>query len=82
MLVRQFLRGRGFSSSDLPSVAVRLSQADLAAQPAPPSAINLINQQPVKMVTGRKVYCDGLDTSSLGHPRVYINLVTHSDCLL
>lgn len=38
-------------------------------------AIDLIAKVPPKVVKERVVYCDGGD-EHLGHPRVYINLVT------
>ncbi|OMJ22901.1 Lactobacillus shifted protein, partial [Smittium culicis] len=52
----------------------RFEQTDLEAQPRPLAAIDLIAKQPVRIVNGRKAYCDGEVSGSTGHPRVYINL--------
>lgn len=51
----------------------RFEQVDLAAQPAPLAAIELINAVPVKQVDVRIVSCDG-GGGALGHPKVYLNL--------
>jgi uncharacterized Zn-finger protein len=40
-------------------------------------AIDLIAEQPIIMVKERVVWCDGGD-GHLGHPKVYINLVSLS----
>ncbi|KAI8049588.1 zinc-finger domain-containing protein [Syncephalis plumigaleata] len=58
------------------SVAIdnaRFEQTDLAAQPRPMAAIDLIAEIPVVQVAGRKAVCNG-GGGALGHPRVYINL--------
>ncbi|XP_065914995.1 NADH dehydrogenase [ubiquinone] iron-sulfur protein 6, mitochondrial-like [Dysidea avara] len=36
-------------------------------------AINLLNEEPISVVKGNHVWCDGGD-EPLGHPKVYINL--------
>ncbi|KAI9144734.1 zinc-finger domain-containing protein [Paraphysoderma sedebokerense] len=51
----------------------RFEQVDMEAQPNPPSAMELIAQQPVRKVHGRVAVCDG-GGGALGHPKVYINL--------
>ncbi|KAJ1920034.1 hypothetical protein H4219_001563 [Mycoemilia scoparia] len=51
----------------------RFEQTDLAGQPRPMAAIELINEEPIRFVAGRKAVCDGGD-GPLGHPKVYINL--------
>ncbi|KAJ3221802.1 hypothetical protein HK099_003096 [Clydaea vesicula] len=53
----------------------RFEQIDLAAQPKPLAAIELINAEPIKIVHERVVACDG-GGGALGHPKVYINLVS------
>jgi NADH dehydrogenase (ubiquinone) Fe-S protein 6 len=53
---------------------VRFEQTDLASQPNPMAAIELISQVPVAQVDKRIVACNG-GGGALGHPRVYINLV-------
>jgi NADH dehydrogenase (ubiquinone) Fe-S protein 6 len=42
---------------------------------SPNWAINLIAEEPIIECTDRVVYCDGGD-AHLGHPKVYINLVS------
>ncbi|KAI9223703.1 zinc-finger domain-containing protein [Blastocladiella britannica] len=49
------------------------AQVDLAAQPAPIPAMDLIAEEPVRKVHERIVACDG-GGGALGHPKVYINL--------
>ncbi|OMJ22447.1 NADH dehydrogenase [ubiquinone] iron-sulfur protein 6, mitochondrial [Smittium culicis] len=49
-------------------------QAPNHPTPRPLAAIDLIAKQPVRIVNGRKAYCDGEVSGSSGHPRVYINL--------
>ncbi|KAJ1893062.1 hypothetical protein LPJ66_005981 [Kickxella alabastrina] len=51
----------------------RFVQADLEAQPRPMAAIELIAEEPVRMVDQRLACCDG-GGGALGHPRVWINL--------
>ncbi|KAI8615572.1 zinc-finger domain-containing protein [Chytriomyces sp. MP71] len=51
----------------------RFEQTNMALQPNPVAAIDLIAAVPVKMVAGRKATCDG-GGGALGHPKVYINL--------
>ncbi|KAI8921892.1 ubiquinone oxidoreductase 20 kd subunit [Powellomyces hirtus] len=51
----------------------RFEQTDFDLQPNPLSAQELIAQVPVKMVSARRVACDG-GGGALGHPKVYINL--------
>ncbi|KAJ3241626.1 hypothetical protein HDU78_001755 [Chytriomyces hyalinus] len=51
----------------------RFEQTNMALQPNPIAAIDLIAAVPVKMVAGRKVSCDG-GGGALGHPKVYLNL--------
>ncbi|KAK9767596.1 hypothetical protein K7432_002483 [Basidiobolus ranarum] len=51
----------------------RFEQTDLAAQPSPMAAIELIHEVPIKFVQARKVTCNG-GGGALGHPKVYINL--------
>ncbi|KAJ1964845.1 hypothetical protein IWQ62_002818 [Dispira parvispora] len=53
--------------------SVDFLQKDLSAQPRPMAAIELIAEEPVRMVEGRKAVCDG-GGGPLGHPKVYINL--------
>ncbi|KAI5124701.1 hypothetical protein M0805_004307 [Coniferiporia weirii] len=52
---------------------VRFEQTALDLQPQPLSAMEMIAQEPVHMVHGRKAECDGGD-GPLGHPKVFINL--------
>lgn len=47
---------------------------DMSAQPRPLAAIELLKQQPATCIEGRSVYCDG--GGLLGHPKVFINLVS------
>lgn len=42
-------------------------------QPNPLSAMELIANEPVRIVQGRKVVCDG-GGGALGHPKIFINL--------
>ncbi|KAI8068020.1 zinc-finger domain-containing protein [Gongronella butleri] len=51
----------------------RFEQMDLATQPNPMAAIDLIAEEPIRVVHQRIVSCDGGD-GALGHPKVYINL--------
>ena len=54
-------------------VGPRFTQIDIAAQPNPLAAIELIKADPIRQVKERQVSCKG--DSSLGHPNVFINLV-------
>jgi NADH dehydrogenase (ubiquinone) Fe-S protein 6 len=49
-------------------------QKNLSEQPAPPSAMELIHQQPVRFVNDRIAVCAGNKQRGQGHPKVYINL--------
>ncbi|KAG0054292.1 hypothetical protein BGZ83_011497 [Gryganskiella cystojenkinii] len=51
----------------------RFENTDIEAQPQPQAAIELIAEEPIRMVEGRRARCDGGD-GSLGHPAVWINL--------
>jgi len=42
-------------------------------QPNPLSAMELIANEPIRLVDGRKAVCDG-GIGPLGHPKIYINL--------
>ncbi|TFK77105.1 hypothetical protein BDN72DRAFT_830277 [Pluteus cervinus] len=51
----------------------RFEQTHMELQPAPLSAMELIANEPVRFVDGRKAICDG-GGGPLGHPKIYINL--------
>ncbi|KAF9170477.1 hypothetical protein BGX21_011254 [Mortierella sp. AD011] len=51
----------------------RFENTDIDAQPQPRAAIELIAEEPIRMVEGRRARCDG-GGGSLGHPAVWINL--------
>ncbi|OLL22929.1 Lactobacillus shifted protein isoform B [Neolecta irregularis DAH-3] len=51
----------------------RFEQTDMAAQPNPSAAIELIAREPVRIVQGRIARCDG-GGGPLGHPAVFINI--------
>ncbi|KAH6917390.1 NADH:ubiquinone oxidoreductase kDa subunit [Coprinopsis sp. MPI-PUGE-AT-0042] len=51
----------------------RFEQTNMELQPTPLSAMEMIAQEPVRMVKGRKAVCDG-GGGPLGHPKIYINL--------
>ncbi|KAK9476377.1 zinc-finger domain-containing protein [Lipomyces japonicus] len=51
----------------------RFAQINLAAQPKPYAAINLIAEQPVRFVESNIAVCDG-GRGAQGHPKVFINL--------
>nr|ODN87467.1 NADH dehydrogenase (ubiquinone) Fe-S protein 6 [Cryptococcus depauperatus CBS 7841] len=68
---------------------VRFEQTSLRYQPNRPSAMGMVNEDPVRLVQGRRAVCDGgeygaevkKDTygknkggGALGHPKIYINL--------
>ncbi|KAI0068203.1 hypothetical protein BV25DRAFT_1818586, partial [Artomyces pyxidatus] len=42
-------------------------------QPNPLSAMEMIANEPVRLVHGRKAVCDG-GIGPLGHPKIFINL--------
>ncbi|TDL28429.1 hypothetical protein BD410DRAFT_780931 [Rickenella mellea] len=52
---------------------VRFEQTAIEFQPAPQSAMEMIAEEPIRVVQGRKAVCDG-GTGPLGHPKVFINL--------
>lgn len=56
--------------------AVRFVQRDLAEQPQPYAAIDLIAQEPIRYIAHDNIaVCDGNKGSTLqGHPKVFINL--------
>lgn len=64
---RQRPRGEAFSDA-------RFMGIYLSTQPQPLAAIELLKSQPVEFVNSRVVSCDG-GSASLGHPKVFINLV-------
>ncbi|KAI0321336.1 hypothetical protein OF83DRAFT_1168491 [Amylostereum chailletii] len=51
----------------------RFEQTAMELQPNPLSAMELIANEPVRVVHGRKAVCDGGD-GPLGHPKIFINL--------
>ncbi|KAG6842218.1 hypothetical protein C0991_000188 [Blastosporella zonata] len=51
----------------------RFEQTALELQPNPLSAMELIANEPVRLVHGRKAVCDG-GGGPLGHPKIFINL--------
>lgn len=69
----------------------RFEQTNMELQPNPLSAMEMIDNEPIRLVDGRKASCDGGEYQSsiycfnierlfagggpLGHPKVYINLV-------
>ncbi|PVU89073.1 hypothetical protein BB561_005562 [Smittium simulii] len=61
----------------------RFTQTNLKFQPQSMSAIELIAEQPIRLVNGRKAFCDG-GMGAMGHPKVYMNLDkphVHSTCV-
>ncbi|TIB99398.1 hypothetical protein E3Q18_01550 [Wallemia mellicola] len=54
-------------------VGARFEQTHLGLQPNPKAAIELIAQEPVRLVEGRVASCDG-GGGPLGHPKIYIKL--------
>ncbi|CAH6718881.1 hypothetical protein CLIB1444_01S16578 [[Candida] jaroonii] len=55
--------------------AYRFIQKDLASQPRPYSAMELITKEPVRYIHDNIAVCDGNKGSTLqGHPKVFINL--------
>ncbi|KAH7930958.1 hypothetical protein BV22DRAFT_1053540 [Leucogyrophana mollusca] len=51
----------------------RFEQTAMELQPNPLSAMELISNEPIRVVHGRKAVCDG-GGGSLGHPKIFINL--------
>ncbi|EAU93104.2 NADH:ubiquinone oxidoreductase kDa subunit [Coprinopsis cinerea okayama7 len=51
----------------------RFEQTNMDLQPQPLSAMELIAQEPIRLVQGRSAVCDG-GGGPLGHPKIYINL--------
>ncbi|KAF9496196.1 hypothetical protein BDN71DRAFT_1446643 [Pleurotus eryngii] len=51
----------------------RFEQTAMEVQPNPLSAMELIANEPIRLVHGRKAVCDG-GGGPLGHPKIYINL--------
>ncbi|KAK9494463.1 hypothetical protein V1508DRAFT_395856 [Lipomyces doorenjongii] len=51
----------------------RFAQKNLAAQPRPYAAINLIAEEPVRFIDSNIAVCDG-GRGVQGHPKVFINL--------
>ncbi|KAF9231707.1 ubiquinone oxidoreductase 20 kd subunit [Melanogaster broomeanus] len=51
----------------------RFEQTVLELQPQPLSAMELIANEPIRVVHGRKAVCDG-GGGPLGHPKIFINL--------
>ncbi|KAG6900130.1 hypothetical protein C0993_002475 [Termitomyces sp. T159_Od127] len=66
-----------WSTNQQPRVAAttgaRFEQTALELQPNPLSAMELIANEPVRLVYGRKAVCDG-GGGPLGHPKIFINL--------
>ncbi|KAF8642283.1 hypothetical protein AX16_009554 [Volvariella volvacea WC 439] len=56
-----------------PSSGPRFEQTIMELQPQPLSAMELIANEPIRFVEGRKAVCDG-GGGPLGHPKIYINL--------
>ncbi|KAH7883579.1 ubiquinone oxidoreductase 20 kd subunit [Phlebopus sp. FC_14] len=51
----------------------RFEQTFMELQPNPLSAMELIANEPVRVVQGRKAVCDG-GGGPLGHPKIFINV--------
>ncbi|KAH9849739.1 ubiquinone oxidoreductase 20 kd subunit [Lenzites betulinus] len=51
----------------------RFEQTIMELQPNPLSAMEMIAQEPIRVVNGRKAVCDG-GGGPLGHPKIFINL--------
>ncbi|PPQ63769.1 hypothetical protein CVT24_004311 [Panaeolus cyanescens] len=56
-----------------PGAGPRFEQTAMDLQPNPLSAMEMIAQEPIRLVQGRKASCDG-GGGPLGHPKIYINL--------
>ncbi|CAG7847383.1 SubName: Full=Related to NADH2 dehydrogenase (Ubiquinone) complex I 13K-A chain {ECO:0000313/EMBL:CCA77917.1} [Serendipita indica DSM 11827] len=48
-------------------------QIDMTLQPMPLSAMQLVSEDPIRVVHARKAVCDG-GGGPLGHPKIWINL--------
>ncbi|KAL4243466.1 Zinc finger CHCC-type domain-containing protein [Abortiporus biennis] len=48
-------------------------QTIMELQPQPLSALEMISNEPIRLVHGRKAVCDG-GGGPLGHPKIFINL--------
>ncbi|KNZ73444.1 Lactobacillus shifted protein [Termitomyces sp. J132] len=55
------------------TTGARFEQTASELQPTPLSAMELIANEPVRLVHGRKAVCDG-GGGPLGHPKIFINL--------
>ncbi|GJE86130.1 zinc-finger domain-containing protein [Phanerochaete sordida] len=51
----------------------RFEQTIMELQPNPPSAMQMVAEEPIRVVHGRKAVCDG-GVGPLGHPKIFINL--------
>ncbi|ETW87204.1 hypothetical protein HETIRDRAFT_244495, partial [Heterobasidion irregulare TC 32-1] len=51
----------------------RFEQVIMELQPQPLSAMQMIADEPVRLVHARKAVCDG-GSGPLGHPKIFINL--------
>ncbi|KAI0001610.1 hypothetical protein BJV77DRAFT_911128, partial [Russula vinacea] len=51
----------------------RFEQTIMDLQPNSLSAMELIANEPIRLIHGRKTACDG-GAGPLGHPKIYINL--------
>ncbi|KAI0732412.1 ubiquinone oxidoreductase 20 kd subunit [Fomitopsis betulina] len=51
----------------------RFEQTHMDLQPNPLSAMQMIAEEPIRIVHGRKAVCDG-GGGPLGHPKIFINL--------
>ncbi|GJN91968.1 hypothetical protein Rhopal_004996-T1 [Rhodotorula paludigena] len=54
-------------------VGPRFEQTAEAFQPRPLAAVELIKEEPIRIVQGKQAACDG-GGGPLGHPRIYLNL--------
>ncbi|KAH7345273.1 ubiquinone oxidoreductase 20 kd subunit [Rhizoctonia solani] len=70
-------RDKPWSTSQRPrpglEIGARFEQTDMSLQPTPLSAQALIEQEPIRIVHGRRAVCDG-GGGPLGHPKIFINL--------
>ncbi|CAL1695789.1 unnamed protein product [Somion occarium] len=56
-----------------PASGPRFEQTFFDLQPQPLSAMEMIANEPIRVVNGRKAVCDG-GGGPLGHPKIFINL--------
>jgi len=56
-----------------PESSPRFEQTAYEYQPAPPSAMEMVNSQPIILSDARIAVCDG-GGGPLGHPKIFINL--------